>query len=187
MRASAASTTAVALASPDATAAAISDADAQGCMGLDLEHRGRLGLVVELELGDQSAEAQGDSQVGLHRRLPFRLDGQGQRLGSRVDVSCRGGYRQPACAFVLRRLGQAERRPNTSVSPAKRWVIAALDPTYVTPADAEWPPAAHAYSRVSGADSTRSVGPCSTIAPERMTMTRSHKRRTTLRSCETNR
>ena len=37
------------------------------------------------------------------------------------------------------------------------------------------------------ADSTRSVGPCSTIRPARMTMTRSHRSRTTLRSWDTNR
>jgi hypothetical protein len=38
-----------------------------------------------------------------------------------------------------------------------------------------------------GATSTSSVAPCSTISPARMTMTRSHSRRTTLRSWETNR
>src|SRR5262245_52453988 len=85
MRASAASTTAVAPVSPVATAAAISDTELHGSMALSLEHRGRLGLVGELELGHQGAEPQRDGQIGLHRRFPLRLYGQVQRLGRRID------------------------------------------------------------------------------------------------------
>src|SRR5581483_12504822 len=85
MRASAASTTATALARPPATACAISVAVAQASMALGLEHRRRLGLVRQRELGHHGGEPQRDGQVGPDGGLPFGLDRQRQRSRARID------------------------------------------------------------------------------------------------------
>src|SRR5581483_6926816 len=64
------------LARSAATACAMSSAVAQASMPLGLEHRRRLGLVRQRELGHHGGEPQRDGQVGPDGGLPFGLDRQ---------------------------------------------------------------------------------------------------------------
>src|ERR1700742_2126912 len=90
MRASASSTTPVALAAPEVTACAISAAEAHARSLLmrasRLEHGRGLGLVRQRELGNQHAVLERHREVGLHRRPPLRRDRQRARRGRGGDV-----------------------------------------------------------------------------------------------------
>src|SRR3954470_4894079 len=86
---SAAPTVSAALTEPARTARAISAAEMavrSVAIPSGLEHRGRFGLVRQFELGNQRAHAKRDREFGLDRVAPSRLDGQRERLRSRVDI-----------------------------------------------------------------------------------------------------
>src|SRR5215467_4756527 len=89
MRRKVASTTRAAPTLPVATASAISAADAVACMASGmasgLEHRGRLGLVGQLELPHHVCQAKCDGQVDLDRWLPLWLDRQSKHCSARFD------------------------------------------------------------------------------------------------------
>src|SRR5215831_3904942 len=93
MRRKVASTTCAAATLPVTTASAISAADAVARMASGmasgiasgLEHRGRLGLVGQLELPHHVCQPKCDGQVDLDRWLPLRLDRQSKHRRARFD------------------------------------------------------------------------------------------------------
>src|SRR5262249_31739460 len=113
----------------------------------------------------ERALAQRDLQMRAHRRQPFRLDGETERHSARRDEVVEGIAGGPG------HYSAAAIRPGWLAAKFGCGIAASRSRVYCA----------------SGAASTRSVGPCSTILPAFMTMTRSHSRRTTLRSCDTNR
>ena len=132
-------------------------------------------------------------EVGLDGRLPRRLDRQLERLGRRLDelvevlVLLRPSHF--SCSQLVGWVSATARDPTPLALAIVGLRASRANPTYPAPHTGGCGMAASS-SRVysaSGANSTRSVGPSSTMRPACITITRSHSRRTTLRSCETNR
>src|SRR5687767_1693946 len=68
-----------------------------GIMPSSDEHRRRLGLVGQLELGDALPHAKRDREISLHRRLPVRLDRKRKRAGGGVDQVVKRIGHQASC------------------------------------------------------------------------------------------
>src|SRR5580704_1501123 len=103
MRASAASTTAVALVSPPATARAILVAEVQAVSiadALSFEDRGWFGVVGQVVCRNERSLGEDHLKIGAHRRFPRRLDGQRERVcGGEDQVVQRIGFGRVRLGF----------------------------------------------------------------------------------------
>src|SRR5262249_58902577 len=151
---------------------------------LSVDARRGLGVIGQRAARDLCAVSKRNAKMLAHRRHPGFVDGQIERAGAGRDEIVERIRQGSGCGLPA--LGR--RLPRGLFFPPACHEWAAAPPTGRS---AKFGCGMAAIrSRVycaCGADSTCSVRPVSTIFPARITITRPHKRRTTLRPCDPNR